>query len=738
MRKTSFNYTILLILGISLLWGCQSHQKLEPVQGVLDVSNPTVFEEGRYTLDGEWEFYWNELLTPETITQAQNKAYLTVYGSWTAFQQANGENYPAYGYATYRLKVLVPRDAHNLGLYVPKIWSASKVWVNGEVLSEMGKVAENYEDFENKIVEKLVPFEVADGMVDIIVQVANHEHFLAGVVKSFELGDYQAIFQKEAITSSGQLMWLGCLLIMGMYHFILFLFRKERLSTLFFGAICICISLRLIVFGDHELYIYLKHHWGVLNYYFQSRIYYITTMALGPLGLAYIYSLYPAEGKFEKTFLKRINSQVIIKYSTIFSVLLSIVALCTPSRMLAMFIPIGMPIALGFPLLFFVVILIRAMLRKRPEIVYQMAGIGAMVIAGINDGLHTIGVFIFSEGELLPLGFAIFLCLQFVVLSKRFSNAFKAVEDLSANLERKVEERTAEVTHQKEELQVQRDAIFDQKKKLEGLLSNINDSIRYGSRIQRAILGSAEQIELDIKQQNPQQEAFIFFKPREIVSGDFYWYDVIKGVRGEEYQILIIADCTGHGVPGAFMTVMGTDFITGIINESKILQPCKILEDLDRKVRAVLHKQKDSSTNDGMDMSIIVFDKSNYTLAYAGAKNPLYWARRSDKNQTEMLVIKGDKYPIGGHADAEKNFKTHKIDVIPGDIFYLFTDGYQDQFGGPENRKYLRKRFRELLWRLKDLPAHEQRDSLEKEFEAWKGTQQQTDDVLVAGFAFQK
>jgi serine phosphatase RsbU (regulator of sigma subunit) len=264
-------------------------------------------------------------------------------------------------------------------------------------------------------------------------------------------------------------------------------------------------------------------------------------------------------------------------------------------------------------------------------------------------------------------------------------------------------------------------------KMIEKKNENITDSLRYAQRIQRAILGNEEEVLCNFK------EGFIFFKPRDIVSGDFFWFSqLFFNIEEKSSQrVLIVADCTGHGVPGAFMTVMGSALLDEIVNEKCITTPHLILYELDRKVVATLQKQN-FNQSDGMDMVVLVIEeKEDNTkwVHWAGAKNPLYYVRNG-----QLHEIKGDKFPIGGNQSKfAKTFNTHTFELANDDIFYLFTDGFQDQFGGRENRKYMVKHFRNFLFEISHLPLGEQKERLEQEFVTWKGKREQTDDVLVIG-----
>jgi serine phosphatase RsbU (regulator of sigma subunit) len=257
----------------------------------------------------------------------------------------------------------------------------------------------------------------------------------------------------------------------------------------------------------------------------------------------------------------------------------------------------------------------------------------------------------------------------------------------------------------------------EQKTVIEAKNQSITDSIRYASRIQKAVLGEAQTIE------NYFSEAMVLFLPRDIVSGDFYWYFVLP----DGGKIIVVSDCTGHGVPGAFMTVLGHTYLTEIVKGQRITDPGKILLELDAKIISTLQKQTDSKLQDGMD-AVVIYHKDNM-LQFAGAKNPLYYFRNG-----EMQVIKGSSFPVGSSQFQDnKVYPTHSLECQTGDTFYLFTDGFADQFGGESNSKFMIKRFRNLLSAIATKPLSEQKVILEKEFLDWKGQKHQTDDVLVVG-----
>jgi ligand-binding sensor domain-containing protein/serine phosphatase RsbU (regulator of sigma subunit) len=267
-------------------------------------------------------------------------------------------------------------------------------------------------------------------------------------------------------------------------------------------------------------------------------------------------------------------------------------------------------------------------------------------------------------------------------------------------LEAKVKERTAEVVQKSMEI--------------EGKNRDITASIRYAERIQRAMLPREDTF----------HETFVLFMPKDIVSGDFYWmYDT-----GEK-QFIAACDCTGHGVPGAFMSIIGHNSLNKIVGEYGISRPAEILDHLNTEVLKALMQRKEETINDGMDMALIAFDKKKFTLEFAGAYNPLYVVRND-----EAFVYKGNRFPIGMTAiGAKKNFLNQSVDIQPGDMIYMCSDGYADQFGAAGAKKYKSGNVRKLLVGIWKLPVKEQGEFLRKEILEWKGDLPQVDDILFIG-----
>ena len=287
------------------------------------------------------------------------------------------------------------------------------------------------------------------------------------------------------------------------------------------------------------------------------------------------------------------------------------------------------------------------------------------------------------------------LCVLLIIMAL----AFQLYKGLKAN-----KEKNRIISEQKH--------LVDEKNK------DITDSINYAKKIQEAILPSKE-----LKYQIF-ENAFVYFKPRDIVSGDFYWFNTKNNKR-----IITAVDCTGHGVPGAFMSMIGNTFLTEIIEGKGITDPALILSEMTHLVIKAL-KQSDDTTEskDGMDMALLCFDDEKKTVEYAGANNPMWMMRNG-----ECIEYKADSRPIGYYLGKGLPFTNHKIDYQKGDTFYIFTDGYADQFGGARGKKLKYKPFKEILLSIRHEPMLKQEEILNQRFEEWKGKLDQIDDVLIIG-----
>ncbi len=285
------------------------------------------------------------------------------------------------------------------------------------------------------------------------------------------------------------------------------------------------------------------------------------------------------------------------------------------------------------------------------------------------------------------------------------------LQETERHLEQKVQERTEEVVKQRDEIEKQRE-------KVQELYKDVRDSIVYAKRLQNSILPT------DDKVKSVCPESFVLYKPKDIVSGDFYWFEKIKN-----RSLFSVVDCTGHGVPGAFMSLLGSNGLKSAINEGKLSKPAEVLDYLNKSIFDSLNKGDVSNeVRDGMDLALCSIDYKTLVLEYAGANNPLYIIRDG-----KFLITKPNKMAIGSFTPGESHFDNHTIQLEKGDNVYIFSDGYPDQFGGPRGRKLMYNRFREYLMDIKDQPIEEQGKELNRRLVNWQGKMDQIDDILIIG-----
>ncbi|MBI4645482.1 MAG: SpoIIE family protein phosphatase [Bacteroidia bacterium] len=353
--------------------------------------------------------------------------------------------------------------------------------------------------------------------------------------------------------------------------------------------------------------------------------------------------------------------------------------------------------------------------------------------------------------------YILFLVAGFWLLVKWRERKLKREKEI---LEKKVDVATAEIREknvvlnqqneeirtQKDEITTQRDLVTKQKEHIEEIHKDLTDSIHYAQRIQSAVLPSKEYTDTLLS------DYFILFKPRDIVSGDFYWLQIRK-----QWLFITVSDCTGHGVPGAFMSMLGVSFLNEIVAREDISTASGVLNELRNYViKSLQQSGKDTEQKDGMDISFIALNLETSVLQYAGANNPLYIIKpdpqghinkgseqrdstshdSGDLAGRSLIEIKGDKMPVAIHPSMTP-FVNHEIKVNTGDSLYLCTDGYEDQFGGPKGKKFMSKRLKQLIIDNCQLTMAEQKEIFNKTIESWINGYEtryvQTDDITVLG-----
>jgi serine phosphatase RsbU (regulator of sigma subunit) len=319
------------------------------------------------------------------------------------------------------------------------------------------------------------------------------------------------------------------------------------------------------------------------------------------------------------------------------------------------------------------------------------------------------------EKQKLVLYFVLLALLLVSFLGYYIYRSYKIKKE--ANI--KLEEKNRTISLQKDEIEKQRDLAAAQRDQIGYQKRHIEDSIMYAKRIQTALIPSLELF-------SDKLEHFVLYKPLAIVSGDFYWVSAQANP-----QVIISADCTGHGVPGAFMSMLGVTLLNEIINGKHIIMPDQIIENLRQGIiKSLKQVAEEDSVKDGMDIAVCVVDFDKNILWYAGANNPLYLVRNG-----ELTHYRADRMPVAIHYKMEP-FTLHKIDLQKGDAFYIFSDGFADQFGGPQQKKFMSMQLRETLVAMAGMPMLKQGERLNEIFEEWRGDSPQIDDVTLIGVRY--
>ncbi|MCW3103285.1 MAG: hypothetical protein JWO09_1725 [Bacteroidetes bacterium] len=294
-------------------------------------------------------------------------------------------------------------------------------------------------------------------------------------------------------------------------------------------------------------------------------------------------------------------------------------------------------------------------------------------------------------------------------------------------LEQEVELRTYQLRQEKEKVEVINKEVIEQKAIIEAKNHDITDSIKYAKNIQEALLPPLQNLHSELR------EAFVLYQPKDIVSGDFYWF-----AKRNNKRFVASVDCTGHGVPGAFMSIIGNTLLNEIVTEKNIIQPAEILDELHAGVKTALKQsESENERRDGMDIALCSLNEEGTILEYAGANRPLWIFRKNKQGEEAFEMTKANKFPIGGmelHANEKRKFTNHSIPVEKGDMIYIFSDGYADQFGGDKGKKFMVGNMQKLVAEIYHKPVEEQEKLLSKAFHDWKGGLEQIDDVLVIGF----
>lgn len=375
-------------------------------------------------------------------------------------------------------------------------------------------------------------------------------------------------------------------------------------------------------------------------------------------------------------------------------------------------------------------------IRKRKEGAFifaftiLLAPLAGIIISFLPDVITLLGIPIhLTAGRIIPIcillglpfAMTLYLARDFALISRQLKRQLNEITGLSARALAQEQEKKQILENQKANLEImveeRTQEVMTQKNVIENKNREITESLVYAKHIQSAILPDLKTIQQSLPQ------SFIFYLPKDIVSGDFYEFALCN-----TKAIIAMADCTGHGVAGAFMSMIGSSLFNQIVNEKKISNPAQILNLMNEGVVNAL-KQRETDSHEGMDVALCTFDMQLLKMEFAGANRPLLLVRNS-----ELMVLPPNKVPIGGmHVVGHKSFTLHECDLQVGDMVYLFSDGYADQFGGDRGKKLMTRKLKEIFIEIATLPVEQQQTFLQQQFLDWKGNHEQVDDVLIIG-----
>ena len=673
-------------------------------KGVLDLTENDLDELELIDLKGEWEFYWQKLLGPQDFAREPESSpdYFNTPGAWNAENDLSNSGVSTSGYATYRLRIKTDKDYGDVGLRLQSRGLSYLVYVNGIIFGRAGKVGMDDISCIPEAKNDIFKVSTSNREIEIIIQSCNFHNNKGGLYGSITLGKYDQLMSARTAKIWIDLFMSGSIFIMAIYHLGLYVLRRKYTSPLYFGLFCFLIFIRTFTTGEYLANILLNVHWIVvkkvdfLSFYLSTGIFAL-----------FSYSLFRAD--FSDKILKIIVG-ICLTFSTI-------VVVAPPSFFVKTLSTYQLiTLALALYLMYIIAVAVR---NKREGALVYLTGWAVLFLMVINDLLYFNNVI--QTGSYIHIGLFFFIFSQAFLLSMRYEKSFKRNEELTSklnfvnrNLENMVDARTASLQEVNLEL--------DTKNK------QVTASINYAKRIQKGLLPE----ESEIKSIFP--DSFVLLKPRDIVSGDFYWFSHLEDTYQGKVSVLAVADCTGHGVPGALMSMTGVAFLNQIVNTQRLLSPDLILFELNNTLRNAMNSQSqdvEDRQDDGMDIAVVVIKHEKNELTFSGAKRPLLVHQNG-----ELKMKTGTKLSIGGfQKDEEKVFDLNTINIKKGARVYMFTDGLTDQLGGANGRKFKLAQLQEDLLEIQTLPTSEHGTILNRKIIEWmkEGNEPQTDDMLIVG-----
>jgi len=720
-------YLVLII--ITLFFSCKKTEK--PVnyakKGIITLNSAQINTKTGASLIGEWEFYENKLYTPDSFLINN---IIPEYINYP--EKGPNKKLNKHLYATYRLKAIVKNVNFPLVITNKRIFSSNKIWVNGKLLGQAGIVNTNSQNYKPELkitFGKILNINSKIDTIEIVIQIANFHDPASGIITPVKLENLKNATTKQALEVSFLIAIIAILSIIGLFSATIFIIRKKDYYYLALTALSILFITFSIATNDT-----LIKNIFISDFLILTRLTHISISLYPSVIIIFFYFMYKNEVSKKIVILALIISIALVIFSLFFNV--EIIRKLTIIKVIFVFSTFSY-------LLFYA--LIKAILNKRNGAYWAFIGLFILSLTTLNDIFFSLNII--NTGYISSYGFLGYFILQAMTIASNFAKTLKNNEVLSQklefhnkNLEQIVKSRTEQVYFQKEEilsrneeLQMQNEEILAQREDIKSINEKIlhqstktNSSIRYAGKIQTAILPNHAQIQKEL-------DFFILHKPKDKVSGDFYWYYSKKNLKeGTTETYTAIVDCTGHGVPAALMSMLGNMILNNLIIQQKYRSPAKILSEMHREIVAIL-KQEENKNDDGMDICICRIDKKEKLttkITFSGAKSPLFYINSANK----VTRVKGCPKPIGGIIDSEFDFFYTNIEIVPqkGDMIYLTSDGYIDQ-NNNERQRFGTVKFMKLLRIISNRPTIAQRQVLLRELIDFMEGEEQRDDISIWG-----
>lgn len=681
---------LLVLLFLNVLRGqvliADSVHAPRALNGVLDARGWNPETDGILDLAGEWEFYWEEFISTDESPQ-QEPIYIQQPRLWNHLS-IPGEYFPPDSYASLRLRVLIDDEwPESIGFTILETANSMRFFVNGALLANAGIPGTDITSTDHKLRPRSAEY-IRNGAeeLDIVLHIANYIDREGGRKRPLYMGKVQDTLNVRQRSLLYEGLIGGSLLTIGLYNLILFAVnRKQRLPLAFF-FVCLFFAAFILLAGERVLLLLFDIPFSIfgklwfLSYYFM------------PVSMAvFLHFLFPEDSQ---SFVWK----GLLLFASVYSLITMILPFDRAIDLLSVY-----HLATLTTAIYLITVIIIAIIRNRPYVYAFMAASILLFVTSVNDILYAeniiVSVFLAPFGI---LGFAIALS---VVISRHFAETYLREKSLgndlkqySSNLEKLVEQRSKQIQKRKEEL---------------------DTGIEYAERIQKSSLTSdSELIKIF-------PEHFIIYMPRDAVGGDFYWG--FSQDRGKGY--LAIGDCTGHGIPGALMSMLSSSILQQIIetgNSDTVKRPTAILSELHNGVRKSLQQKGGSNLNDGLDIGIIHTNQS--ILQFAGAHMGLYLVR----NGSGVEYFPGSRKGAGYIRTAlDYEFDSAQIELKKNDTFYLMSDGLIDQNGGGKNLPFGKRRFIQLLESIQNEPFQQQKSMILDALHEYQNGNPQRDDICV-------